>query len=75
MIKVTETYMANVSSLNDTSSPLPMVAIGHNKNFTSTSQQNLKEYLIWVQANPDIQFSDYSRWRAAANLLPDAVGA
>ena len=45
--------------------PIPIVAIGHNKNFTAKSNENLVYWLDWVADQPDIQFSSYDKWQKA----------
>ncbi len=44
---------------------IPLVAIGHNKNFTAWSEQNLASYLQWASSQSDIVFSDYQTWHRA----------
>jgi len=59
MIEVTERYMARFSSFEGT---VPIVAIGHNKNFSKQSEDNLEAYLEWAKVSPDIVFSTYNQW-------------
>ncbi len=59
LIETTEKYMEN---FKDFDGPLPLVAIGHNKNFTAWSADNLAEFLAWAEKNPEIEMSDYQSW-------------
>ncbi len=62
LIEVTEKYMERFDQIDGT---VPIVAIGHNKNFGQSAEQNLGEYLAWVQSQTDIIFSDYRHWMAS----------
>lgn len=63
LIKATEGYMERFANSD---APVPIVCIGHNKNFTDRSADNFKRYLEWLDQHSDIQFSDYLTWHAAA---------
>ena len=43
---------------------LPIVAIGHTKNFTTASADAFHSYLEWADTN-NIQFSTYGQWLKA----------
>jgi len=45
--------------------PVPIVAIGHNKNFTARSNAHLNYWLDWVSQQRDIQFSTYANWQSS----------
>ncbi|MBV1878326.1 MAG: hypothetical protein KUG79_11840 [Pseudomonadales bacterium] len=62
LIEVTKKYMARFAT---NKYPIPLVAIGHNKNFSQKSEENLAAYLSWVSSNPNIIFSDYRRFLQA----------
>ncbi len=59
LIEITERYMQRFANSVD---PVPLVAIGHNKNFTSWSRDNFAQYLHWVGGQGDIVFSSYNQW-------------
>jgi hypothetical protein len=44
--------------------PMPIVAIGHTKNFTPASEDALNIYLAWAKSQ-DIEFSTYGKWYEA----------
>lgn len=46
----------------DCEHPVPMVAIGHNKNFSRRAEENLDAWLDWVAAQRDIEFSSFDQW-------------
>lgn len=62
LIDATEQYMQRYKSYD---SAIPIVSIGHNKNFTKQSQKNFQEYLGWLSQHPEIEFSSYDQWYAA----------
>ncbi len=64
LIEITQRYMQRFQSQ---SGPIPIVAIGHNKNFTDASNQNLQQWLEWAANHGDIAFSDFSSWQSARN--------
>ena len=66
LIDVTRRYMALQE--HAAQSPIPIVAIGHNKNFSARSRAALTEYLQWVARTPEITFSDYDTWLEAVQL-------
>ena len=70
MIAITERYMHYHEAADG---PVPLVAIGHNKNFTAWSAAQLEAYLAWAARCPGLVFSDYGRWHQA--LLAEAPGA
>ncbi len=59
LIELTQRYM---EQQKNNSVPVPIVAIGHNKNFTSASNGHLQEWLQWVAAQPNVEFSSYATW-------------
>ena len=64
LIEVTQAYMKRFEKHD---APVPIVAIGHNKNFSRKAEENLAEYLSWANNCPALVFSDYRRWQAAMN--------
>jgi len=62
LIRITEVYRARFREFGG---PVPLVAIAHGKNFTSRSEQNLKQWFSWIDQQPDIGFSDYYQWYLA----------
>lgn len=65
MIAITEAYMERFSGWEG---PVPIVGIGHNKNFTDVSVRNLSQYLGWIAGNGKIVFSGYAQWSEKADL-------
>lgn len=63
LIHATQRYMKCSSE----PTPVPIVTIGHNKNFTEHSRKNFNNYLRWAKAQPEIIFSDYSQWLQVYN--------
>ena len=59
LIEITRDYMTRFS---DTDGSIPIVAIGHNKNFSKWSEDNLHEFLEWISEQSDVVFSSYSQW-------------
>jgi hypothetical protein len=59
LIDITRDCMVRYS---DVDGPIPIVAIGHNKNFSQWSEDNLREYLAWIKDQPDVVFSSYDQW-------------
>jgi hypothetical protein len=59
LIEITREYMARYAH---TDALVPIVAIGHNKNFSKWSEDNLREYLDWISGQSDVVFSSYARW-------------
>ena len=57
LIEATEKYMQRFSS---GSGSIPIVTIGHNKNFTDRSEENFSLYLEWLSKQGDITLSDYN---------------
>lgn len=64
LIDMTRQHMAKFSNIPH---PVPIVAIGHNKNFTEASNQALSQWLHWAKQTPEITFSDYHQWHTALN--------
>ena len=62
LIEVTRAYMQRFANHEG---PIPIVAIGHNKNFSSFSSSNLQEWIEWASKQPSIGFSDFGKWKAA----------
>jgi hypothetical protein len=62
LIEVTNRYMERFSQC---SGAIPIVAIGHNKNFSAWSEHNLAQYLDWAAARTGLTFSSYAAWLAA----------
>lgn len=48
--------------------PLPIVAIGHNKNFSPWSERELDALLAWAADDPGLHFSTYGQWLEAAGV-------
>ncbi|MBI1194365.1 MAG: hypothetical protein GC138_00760 [Gammaproteobacteria bacterium] len=48
----------------DVPGPVPIVAIGHGKNFTAHSEANLSEWLSWVDQQADMKYSDFYQWHS-----------
>jgi hypothetical protein len=44
---------------------VPVVAIGHTKNFSAAAEREFDRYLAWASAQPTMQMSDYRRWQRA----------
>lgn len=59
LIEITRDHIERFS---ETDGAIPIVAIGHNKNFSKWSEDNLREFLEWARLQPDVVFSSYSRW-------------
>lgn len=59
LIEITNHFL---TIYKDDARDIPIVAIGHNKNFTAKSAQNFEEWLNWVSQETDIEFSTYSGW-------------
>ena len=59
MIALVEQWL---ESYADAPTPVPLVAIGHTKNFTRDSARELEMFLGWARERSDIQFSTYGRW-------------
>ena len=72
MIAITRGYMQRHDGHPG---PVPIVAIGHNKNFTAWSARQLDQYLAWASAQPTLQLSDYGRWSRARELAAPAPPA
>lgn len=68
LIETTERYMDRFQT---SQTPVPIVEIGHNKNFSQRSGENLDEYLRWANSCPDIVFSDYHTWKEDQDLTLD----
>jgi hypothetical protein len=62
LIEITQRYITRFSH---TSGPVPIVAIGHNKNFSQWSETNMQQYLEWVSSQSELGFSSYAEWLAA----------
>ena len=58
LIEVTSQW---IHRFGESDIPIPLVAIGHTKNFTPASERNLTEYLEWVKRE-GIVFSTYGNW-------------
>jgi len=52
----------------DASTPVPLVAIGHTKNFTRASAREFEAFLGWASRRADIQFSTFGRWLQEAGV-------
>lgn len=59
LIEATEAFMCRYANHE---APVPIVTIGHNKNFTDQSASNFDQYLNWAGSQRDIVFSDYLQW-------------
>jgi|GEM_PF-448311 len=59
LIQICEDYR---NRYHKASGPIPIVAIGHGKNFTERSEQNLRLWLSWVDRQADMKYSDYRQW-------------
>ena len=59
LIDLTERYMSRFVGFENT---IPIVAIGHNKNFSRQSEENLTGYLDWANNCPDLTYSTYETW-------------
>ena len=59
LIEATRNCMDRYQSQEGT---IPIVAIGHNKNFTARSAENLQEYLSWCDSVPELTCSSYRAW-------------
>lgn len=62
LIRICEDYRRRY---RETAGPIPIVAIGHSKNFTLRSEENLRQWLSWVDVQTDMTYSDYGQWLAA----------
>ena len=59
LIDLTERYMSRFAGFENT---IPIVAIGHNKNFSRQSEENLTSYLNWANSCPELTYSTYETW-------------
>lgn len=62
LIRICEDYRRRY---RDVPGPVPVVAIGHGKNFTAHSESNLRQWLSWVDQQADMRYSDYYQWHSA----------
>ncbi len=62
LIQIIEDHLSRFSA---TDAPIPIVAIGHNKNFTTESAKNLREMLAWSRDQAGVCLSDYRAWHRA----------
>lgn len=62
LVDITKQYQKEFSAAEG---PIPIVAIGHNKNFTERSNANLSYWMDWITEQNDIQFSSYAQWHSA----------
>jgi hypothetical protein len=53
--------------------PLPIVAIGHSKNFTDRSAREMERFLQWATDEGELELSSYSQW--FAQVAPAAGAA
>lgn len=65
LIDITKRHM---SQFSDDAQAIPLVAIGHNKNFTNWSAEQFDLYLSWASAQDGIVFSDYNKWFEEVSL-------
>jgi hypothetical protein len=61
MIRTTLAWVDGVR----TPPPVPVVAIGHSKDFTPESERQLDRYLGWAAEQDWLRFSTYGAWEAA----------
>ena len=62
LIDISKRYLQKFAQADQ---PVPLVAIGHNKNFTEQSQLHLRTWLQWVADEPAISLSTYQQWYSA----------
>ena len=62
LVEITKRYIKEQAEVD---SPVPIVAIGHNKNFTEYSNINLRYWLDWISSQDNICFSSYAQWHQA----------
>lgn len=62
MIDVTRDWSGRFSS-GDLA--IPVVAIGHTKNFSIAAEREFERYLQWAKNEPSLQFSSYDAWRVS----------
>ncbi len=58
LIDVSRQWLSRFSTIDE---PLPLVAIAHTKNFSASSERNLKIFLAWAKSS-GLQFSTYEQW-------------
>ena len=61
LIEATQKYM---DRFQDSDAAVPIVAIGHNKNYSVASDRNLDAWLRWASNQNDIVFSDFQTWHS-----------
>jgi hypothetical protein len=66
LIEIVKKWRADKSS---PTSSLPIVAIAHAKNFSSTAAKEFLKFLEWVSKQPDLIFSTYEKWMQSQNIL------
>ncbi|EGW54935.1 hypothetical protein [Candidatus Endoriftia persephone] len=64
LIDVSRKWLKQFDGVTDV--PLPLVAIGHTKNFSAASEQALAEYLEWASGE-GIAFTTFPAWLDALN--------
>jgi hypothetical protein len=64
LIDVSRKWLKQFDGVTDV--PLPLVAIGHTKNFSVASEQSLAEYLEWASGE-GIAFTTFPAWLDALN--------
>jgi len=65
LIDLTKRYMSRFAGFENT---IPIVAIGHNKNFSRQSEESLTGYLNWANSCPDLTYSTYETWLETTTL-------
>lgn len=71
LIEVTRDWMRRFAH---TTGPVPIVAIGHNKNFSSWSAENLATWLDWIEQEADVETSSYGNFARTERLGSVASG-
>ena len=64
-----------LSRFAQTRQPIPIVAIGHTKNFTAQSEAELETFLRWAVTEDYLVLSRYDTWLRKVDNFPTTAGA
>ena len=70
MIQVVENW---IKRHGDESGVLPIVAIGHTKNFSHAAESELAKFLEWTKGQSNLRISSYADWLTASRTGPDSA--
>jgi hypothetical protein len=62
MVDVVEDWTGR---FREESTPVPVVAIGHTKNFSLAAERELDKFLIWIEGQSRLEIGSYGTWREA----------